>query len=92
MPPSTPGPTPQEAALRAFYITENTQDFELEALPSPAQAGDPGGLGKARSGGALEEEEGGRGPASREPTPEAWIIRALPRPEEVLKIYPAWLK
>lgn len=90
-PPSTPDPTPQEAALRAFYITEDTRDFELQALPSPVQAGDPGGLGKAPSGGTLEEE-GSRGPGSREPTPEAWIIRALPRPEEVLKVYPAWLK
>ncbi|KAM5283692.1 diacylglycerol kinase theta isoform 1-T1 [Hipposideros larvatus] len=80
-----------EAALRAFYITEDTRDFELQALPSPVQAGDPGGLGKAPSGGTLEEE-GSRGPGSREPTPEAWIIRALPRPEEVLKVYPAWLK
>lgn len=89
--PSAPGPTPQEAALRAFYITEDPRDFELQALPSTVQTGDPGGQGKARSGGTLEEE-GSRGPSAREASPEAWTIRALPRPEEVLKIYPAWLK
>lgn len=80
-----------EAALRAFYITEDPRDFELQALPSSVQTGDTGGQRQAQSGGTLEEE-GSRGPAAREASPEAWTIRALPRPEEVLKIYPAWLK
>lgn len=80
-----------EAALRAFYIMEDPRDFELQALPSSVQTGDTGGQRKARSGGTLEEE-GSRGPGTQEASPEAWTIRALPRPEEVLKIYPAWLK
>ncbi|XP_074176076.1 diacylglycerol kinase theta isoform X3 [Rhinolophus sinicus] len=80
-----------EAALRAFYITEDPRDFELQALPSSVQTGDTGGQRKARSGGTLEAE-GSRGPGAQEASPEAWTIRALPRPEEVLKIYPAWLK
>ncbi|XP_054437825.1 diacylglycerol kinase theta [Pteronotus mesoamericanus] len=83
-----------EAALRAFYIAEDPRDFELQALPSaPPPAGDPGARGKAPGGGALEEE-GGRGPGPPEgvPAAEAWIIRALPRTQEVLKVYPAWLK
>lgn len=37
------------------------------------------------------EEEGSRGPGARDGA-EAWIIRARPRTQEVLKIYPAWLK
>lgn len=40
----------------------------------------------------MKEEDGGRGSASGEAAPEAWVIRALPRTEEVLKVYPAWLK
>ncbi|XP_058402476.1 diacylglycerol kinase theta isoform X2 [Diceros bicornis minor] len=80
-----------EAALRAYYIMEDPRDFELQVFPPPAQAGNPGARGKARSGGTAEEE-GGRGSGSREAAPEAWIIRARPRTQEVLKIYPAWLK
>ncbi|XP_054564766.1 diacylglycerol kinase theta isoform X3 [Eptesicus fuscus] len=80
-----------EAALRAYYITEDPRGFELQALPCPLQAGDPEAGGKAGSGRTLEEE-GGRGPRSREVTPEAWVIRTLPRTQDVLKIYPAWLK
>ncbi|XP_007467966.1 PREDICTED: diacylglycerol kinase theta [Lipotes vexillifer] len=85
-----------EVALRAYYITEDPQGFQLQALPAPALAGDTGASGKAWSGGATEEE-GSRGPGARDApsitrVPEAWIIRALPRTQEVLKIYPAWLK
>ncbi|XP_070256842.1 diacylglycerol kinase theta isoform X2 [Myotis yumanensis] len=81
-----------EAALRAYYITEDPRGFELQALPWPLQAGDPRAGGKAGGGRTSEEEEGGRGPRSREVSPEAWIIRTLPRTQDVLKIYPAWLK
>lgn len=79
-----------EAALRAYYITEDPQHFQLQALPQPAQAGDLGALGRFWSGGTVEEE-GSRGPGARDGA-EAWIIRARPRTQEVLKIYPAWLK
>ncbi|XP_044623967.2 diacylglycerol kinase theta isoform X3 [Equus asinus] len=80
-----------EAALRAYYITEDPHNFDLQVLPAPAQAGETGARGKSRSGGSAEEE-GSQGPGSLEAVSEAWIIRALPRPQEVLKIYPAWLK
>ncbi|XP_054942257.1 diacylglycerol kinase theta isoform X3 [Physeter macrocephalus] len=85
-----------EVALRAYYITEDPQGFQLQALPAPALVGDTGASGKVWSGGTTEEE-GSRGPGARDvPSivriPEAWIIRALPRSQEVLKIYPAWLK
>lgn len=84
-------PLLQEAALRAYYITEDPHNFDLQVLPAPAQAGETGARGKSRSGGSAEEE-GSQGPGSLEAVSEAWIIRALPRPQEVLKIYPAWLK
>ncbi|XP_036982843.2 diacylglycerol kinase theta isoform X2 [Artibeus jamaicensis] len=82
-----------EAALRAYYITEDPGDFELQALPTALRAGDPAARGQAQSGGALEEE-GSRGPGPPESVPvaEARIIRALPRTQDVLKVYPAWLK
>ncbi|XP_036272938.1 diacylglycerol kinase theta isoform X5 [Pipistrellus kuhlii] len=80
-----------EAALRAYHLTEDPRGFELQALPWPPQAGCAGAAGKAESG-RTPEEEGGRGPRAREAAPEAWVIRALPRTQDVLKIYPAWLK
>ncbi|KAM4854143.1 diacylglycerol kinase theta [Thomomys bottae] len=78
-----------EVALRAYYVSEDPRDFELQALPLPSLASDASG--KTGSGGTAEEE-GGRGSGPREPRPEAWVIRALPRAQEVLKIYPGWLK
>ncbi|XP_007953967.1 diacylglycerol kinase theta [Orycteropus afer afer] len=80
-----------EMALRAYYVSEDPRDFELQALPLPAQTGESGAQGKAWSGGAAGDDSG-RGPGSREPVSEAWVIRALPRTQEVLRIYPAWLK
>ncbi|XP_023109142.2 diacylglycerol kinase theta [Felis catus] len=80
-----------EAALRAYYVAEDPRDFELQALPQPVHAADTGARGRPWSSG-VAEEEGGRGPGAREAVPEACIIRALPRTQEVLKIYPAWLK
>ncbi|KAM6220845.1 diacylglycerol kinase theta [Rhynchocyon petersi] len=80
-----------EAALRAYYLSEDPRDFELQPLPLAAQGGDSSAPGKAQSVGATGDE-GSRGPASRDPTPDAWVIRALPRTQEVLRIYPAWLK
>ncbi|XP_069877742.1 diacylglycerol kinase theta isoform X1 [Dipodomys merriami] len=78
-----------EVALRAYYVNEDPGDFELQALPLPSLASDA--PEKTGSGGTAEEEASG-GPGTREPTPEAWVIRALPRAQEVLKIYPGWLK
>ncbi|XP_043761850.1 diacylglycerol kinase theta isoform X2 [Cervus elaphus] len=74
-----------EAALRAYYIPEDPQGFQLQALPTPAQLGDTVAAGKVWSAGPAEEE-GGRA------APQAWVLRALPRTQEILKIYPAWLK
>ncbi|KAG8508623.1 Diacylglycerol kinase theta, partial [Galemys pyrenaicus] len=67
-----------ELALRAFYLPEEPGDFQLQALPArKAASGAPG-------------DEGGRDPRAREAGPEAWVLRALPRPQEVLHVYPTW--
>ncbi|EHB07012.1 Diacylglycerol kinase theta [Heterocephalus glaber] len=78
-----------EAALRVYYVSEDPGDFELQELPLPSLAAVAQTPGKAGSGG-LAEEDSTRGSGSHEP--EAWVIRARPRAQEVLKIYPGWLK
>ncbi|XP_055102609.1 diacylglycerol kinase theta isoform X1 [Symphalangus syndactylus] len=78
-----------EAALRAHHIPEDPGHLELCRLPPSSQACGTWAGGKA--GSAVISEEG-RSLGSGEATPEAWVIRALPRAQEVLKIYPGWLK
>ncbi|XP_048639955.1 diacylglycerol kinase theta isoform X2 [Marmota marmota marmota] len=80
-----------EVALRAYCVIEDARDFELQALPLPSLSGDTQALGKTGLSGPVEEE-GSRISGPQEPMPEAWVIRSLPRTQEVLKIYPAWLK
>ncbi|XP_049645659.1 diacylglycerol kinase theta isoform X3 [Suncus etruscus] len=53
-----------EAALRAYYLPDDPEDFELQPLPV----------------------------ASEGDVPTTWILRAWPRTQEVLNIYPAWLQ
>ncbi|EDL20093.1 diacylglycerol kinase, theta, isoform CRA_a [Mus musculus] len=74
-----------EAALRAYYISEDPKDFQLQALPL---SGNAQALGKA----GTTEEEASKGSCPRDSVPEAWVIRSLPRTQEILKIYPGWLK
>ncbi|CAH6879472.1 diacylglycerol kinase theta isoform X2 [Phodopus roborovskii] len=68
-----------EAALRAYYINEDPRDFQLQALPLTIMSG-------------ATEEEASKGSGPQESMPEAWVIRSLPRAQEILKIYPGWLK
>ncbi|XP_026640852.1 diacylglycerol kinase theta isoform X2 [Microtus ochrogaster] len=77
-----------EAALRAFYINEDPRDFQLQALPLTTLSSNAQALGKA----GTTEEEASKGLGPRDSMPEAWVIRSLPRAQEILKIYPAWLK
>ncbi|XP_052591721.1 diacylglycerol kinase theta isoform X3 [Peromyscus californicus insignis] len=77
-----------EAALRAYYINEDPRDFQLQALPLTILSGNAQALGKART----TEEEANKGSGPRDSMPEAWVIRSLPRAQEILKIYPGWLK
>uniref|UniRef100_G1QJN8 Diacylglycerol kinase n=1 Tax=Nomascus leucogenys TaxID=61853 RepID=G1QJN8_NOMLE len=76
-----------EAALRAHHIPEDPGHLELCRLPPSSQA--CGTWAGGKTGSAVISEEG-RSPGSGEATPEAWVIRALPRAQEVLKIYPNW--
>nr|XP_004656191.2 diacylglycerol kinase theta isoform X1 [Jaculus jaculus] len=80
-----------EAALRAYHVSEDPRDFELQALPLSSIAGDAQALGKAGNGGTTDEETN-RSSGPRDSMPEAWVIRSLPRAQEILKIYPGWLK
>ncbi|XP_005077471.1 diacylglycerol kinase theta isoform X2 [Mesocricetus auratus] len=77
-----------EAALRAYYINEDPRDFQLQALPLTILSGNAQAPGKA----GTTEEEASKGSGPRDSMPEAWVIRSLPRTQELLKIYPGWLK
>ncbi|XP_028638236.1 diacylglycerol kinase theta isoform X2 [Grammomys surdaster] len=77
-----------EAALRAYYISEDPKDFQLQALPLTILSGNAQALGKA----GTTEEEANKGSGPRDSVPEAWVIRSLPRTQEILKIYPGWLR
>ncbi|XP_040822030.1 diacylglycerol kinase theta isoform X1 [Ochotona curzoniae] len=69
-----------EAALRAYYLSKDLGDFELQALPLAPQACQTG------SSATEGEEEGSRGP------PEAQVLRVRPRAQESLSIYSGWLE
>ncbi|XP_036057391.1 diacylglycerol kinase theta isoform X2 [Onychomys torridus] len=77
-----------EAALRAYYISEDPKDFQLQALSLTILSGHAQALGKA----GTTEEEASKDSGPRDSMPEAWVIRPLPRAQEILKIYPGWLK
>ncbi|XP_038947477.1 diacylglycerol kinase theta isoform X5 [Rattus norvegicus] len=77
-----------EAALRAYYINEDPKDFQLQALPLTLLSGNAQALGKA----GTTEEETSKDSGPGDSVPEAWVIRSLPRTQEILKIYPDWLK
>ncbi|XP_062069219.1 diacylglycerol kinase theta [Lepus europaeus] len=66
------------AALRAYYLSEDLGDFHLQPLPPAPRAGDAGAM----------EEGGSSGP--HEAAPGAWVIRAVPRAQELLHVYPGW--
>ncbi|XP_075595483.1 diacylglycerol kinase theta isoform X3 [Balearica regulorum gibbericeps] len=75
-----------EAALRAYYINDDQQEYELQTFTQQALLSDDV---INRNNGA---EDSNLGSVFRESIPEAWIIRAKPKDEEVVRIYPAWLK
>ncbi|XP_075787409.1 diacylglycerol kinase theta isoform X2 [Pelodiscus sinensis] len=75
-----------EAALRAYYINDDQQHYELQTFTQQTLFSDDV---INRNNGA---EETSSGPVFREAVPEAWIIRAKSREQEVLRIYPGWLK
>ncbi|XP_061490933.1 diacylglycerol kinase theta isoform X3 [Rhineura floridana] len=75
-----------EAALRSYYINVDHQDYELQTFTQQALFCDD----IINRNDTTEETQPGS--VFQEAVPEAWIIRAKPRDNEVIKIYPAWLK
>lgn len=75
----------QEAALRAFYLPDDPQDFELKEVSYTHRLHSDDILnrngGTDNRGGSLKD--GG----------DAWLLRAKPRDPEVIKVYmarPRW--
>lgn len=67
----------QEAALRAFYLPDQAQDYELHQI---------GGSQRLHSDEVLDRsgwpKDGG----------EAWLLRARPRDADVIKVYAGWAR
>ncbi|XP_030223383.1 diacylglycerol kinase theta [Gadus morhua] len=70
-----------EAALRAFYLPDAPQRYELQALGTlqPLHSEDV-----LNRNGTLEHK--------KDAPPEAWVLRAVPLDTEVLKVHACWLK
>uniref|UniRef100_A0A669QEN7 Diacylglycerol kinase n=1 Tax=Phasianus colchicus TaxID=9054 RepID=A0A669QEN7_PHACC len=75
-----------EAALRAYYINDDQQEYELQTFTQQALLSDD----IINRNDAAEDSN--LGSVFRESVPEAWIIRAKPKDQEVIRIYPAWLE
>lgn len=65
----------QEAALRAFYLPEDAQDYDLLEV---------GGAQRLRSHDVLNRNSGASGRS------EAWLLRAKARDADVIKVYAGW--
>lgn len=72
--------------MRAYYINDDHQDYDLQTFTQQALFCDDI-INRNHA-----SEEAPSGSVFREAVPEAWIIRAKPRDNEVIKIYPGWLK
>lgn len=72
-----------EVALRAFYIPDEPQDYELQSYSQPGLFTDD----IINRNGTTDNK-----PVFKDNAPEFSILRAKPRDTEVLKIYPGWLK
>ncbi|XP_035525318.1 diacylglycerol kinase theta-like [Morone saxatilis] len=67
-----------EAALRAFYIPDEPQDYELQEL---------GGLQRPHSDDILNRNSGSDNRGSLKDGGEAWLLRAKQRDSEVIKVH-----
>nr|XP_055033775.1 diacylglycerol kinase theta-like [Misgurnus anguillicaudatus] len=72
-----------EAALRAFYIPDEPQDYELQSYSQPGLFTDD----IINRNGTTDNK-----PVFKDNAHEFSILRAKPRETEVLKIYPGWLR
>ncbi|XP_007056908.3 LOW QUALITY PROTEIN: diacylglycerol kinase theta [Chelonia mydas] len=75
-----------EAALRAYYVNDDQQHYELQTFSQQTLFSDD----IINRNDATEETN--PGPVFREAVPEAWIIRAKSKDHEIIRIYPGWLK
>ncbi|XP_076147714.1 diacylglycerol kinase theta isoform X2 [Alosa pseudoharengus] len=73
-----------EAALRAFYLPDEPQDYELQVHgQQPALLSDD----IINRNGTPDDKS-----TFKDYTPDSWLLRAKPRDSDVLKIYAGWLK
>ncbi|XP_053507277.1 diacylglycerol kinase theta [Ictalurus furcatus] len=72
-----------EAALRAFYIPDDAQEYELQNYTHPDLLSDDiinrNGMPDSKA-------------MFKDCPPEVWLLRAKPKDTELLKIYAGWLK
>lgn len=73
----------QEAALRAFYVPDEAQDYELQNYAHPDLLTDD----IINRNGMPDNKA-----AFKDCPPEAWLLRAKPKDTELLKIYAGWLR
>ncbi|XP_053558715.1 diacylglycerol kinase theta [Bombina bombina] len=75
-----------EAALRAYYIPDDPQDYELQTLTQQTLLCDD----IINRNGATEDSKVTS--VFKESIPEAWIIMAKPKEQEVIKCFLGWMK
>nr|XP_014352777.1 PREDICTED: diacylglycerol kinase theta [Latimeria chalumnae] len=75
-----------EAALRAYYIPDDSKDYQLQTLTQQVLASEDF---INRNG---DVDNGKPFSVFRESVPEAWVIRFKAKDSEIIKIYPGWLK
>ncbi|KAM4621925.1 diacylglycerol kinase theta [Polymixia lowei] len=73
-----------EAALRAFYLPDQPEHYELQELVNQHRLHSDDILNR---NGTPDNKS-----VLKDAPPEAWLLRAKPQDTEVLKIYAGWLK
>lgn len=70
-----------EAALRAFYLPDDPQDYELHEI---------GGQQRLHSDDILNRNGGPDNRGSLKEGGDSWMLRSKPRDAEVIKVYASW--
>ncbi|XP_030001602.1 diacylglycerol kinase theta isoform X2 [Sphaeramia orbicularis] len=70
-----------EAALRAFYLPDNPQDYELHEI---------GGQQRLHSDDILNRNGGPDNRGSLKEGGDSWMLRSKPQDTEVIKVYAGW--
>lgn len=71
----------QEAALRAFYLPDEAQDYELHQV---------GGVQRLHGDDNHNCDSGASSRSFLKEAGEAWLLRAKGRDTEVIKVYAGW--